>query len=184
MWHLHILLVYRQITTDTEVTFAPKIFNSGCKCLRGVEILRKVFEAKTDEPNIKKERRKLRKHLHLYSSLVLWLPEKQGTRCMHAYVVVTCRPVPIFSRTIGSQMAVRLSALSAGRPLSLGIFLVLISVRGWVDTRTTVRLEGLGRLKKKSDDLIGKRTRDLPACSIVPQPTTLPRAHKVVPVLI
>jgi hypothetical protein len=38
-----------------------------------------------------------------------------------------------------------------------------------------VRLEGLGQLKK-SNDLIGYRTRDLPACSIVPQPTTLPRA--------
>jgi hypothetical protein len=37
-----------------------------------------------------------------------------------------------------------------------------------------VRLEGLGRLKKIH--LIGIRTRDLPACSIVPQPTTLPRA--------
>jgi hypothetical protein len=39
-----------------------------------------------------------------------------------------------------------------------------------------MRLEGLDKLKKKSNDLIGNRTRDLPACSIVPQPTTLPRA--------
>jgi hypothetical protein len=37
-----------------------------------------------------------------------------------------------------------------------------------------VRLEGLGKLKK-FNDLIGNRTRDLPACGIVPQPTTLPR---------
>jgi hypothetical protein len=36
-------------------------------------------------------------------------------------------------------------------------------------------LEGLGKLKK-SNNLIENRTRDLPACSIVPQPTTLPRA--------
>jgi hypothetical protein len=35
-----------------------------------------------------------------------------------------------------------------------------------------MRLEGLGQLKK-SNDLIEIRTRDLPACSIVPQPTTL-----------
>jgi hypothetical protein len=34
-----------------------------------------------------------------------------------------------------------------------------------------VRLEGLGQLKK-SNDLIGNRTRDFPACRIVPQPTT------------
>jgi hypothetical protein len=35
-----------------------------------------------------------------------------------------------------------------------------------------VRLEGLGKLKKSSD-LILIRTRNLPVCSIVPQPTTL-----------
>jgi hypothetical protein len=36
-----------------------------------------------------------------------------------------------------------------------------------------VRLEGLGKLKKIH--LIGNRSRDLPACSIVSQPTALPR---------
>jgi hypothetical protein len=40
-----------------------------------------------------------------------------------------------------------------------------------------VRLEGLGQLKKIH--LIRTQTRDLLACSIVPQPTTLPRAPKV-----
>jgi hypothetical protein len=40
--------------------------------------------------------------------------------------------------------------------------------------RGLVRLEGLGTLKKFSD-LIGSRIRYLPACRIVPQPTTLPR---------
>jgi hypothetical protein len=37
-----------------------------------------------------------------------------------------------------------------------------------------MRLEGLGQLKKSND--IGNRTRHLPACNIVPQSTTLPRA--------
>ena len=32
---------------------------------------------------------------------------------------------------------------------------------------------------KKSNDTIGNRTRDLPTCSIVPQPTALPRAPHV-----
>jgi hypothetical protein len=36
-----------------------------------------------------------------------------------------------------------------------------------------VRVERLAKLKVIH--LIGTRTRDLPACSIVPQPTTLPR---------
>jgi hypothetical protein len=35
-----------------------------------------------------------------------------------------------------------LLALYAGRPLSQGRFLVLISIRGLVDPRATVRLEG------------------------------------------
>jgi hypothetical protein len=74
-------------------------------------------------------------------------------------------------------MAVRLSALRAGHPLPPGRFLVLFSVRGWVDPRAIVRLEGVGKLKKKkSNDLTGNRTRNLPACRIVAQPTTPPRA--------
>jgi hypothetical protein len=78
-------------------------------------------------------------------------------------------------KTIGSQMVVRLSAPRASRPLPPWRFLVFISVRGWVDSRAIVRLKGLSQLKKSSD-IIGIWTRDLPACSIVPQPTTLPRA--------
>jgi hypothetical protein len=44
-----------------------------------------------------------------------------------------------------------------------GRFLILISVRGWVDPNWKIHL-------------IGTRTRDLPGCSIMPQPTTLSRA--------
>jgi hypothetical protein len=72
-------------------------------------------------------------------------------------------------------MAARLSALRADRPLPPGRFLVLFSIGGWVDPRSIVRLKGFGQLKKSSD-LNGNQTRDLPHCSIVPQQTTLPRA--------
>jgi hypothetical protein len=37
-----------------------------------------------------------------------------------------------------------------------------------------VRLEGLGKMKKSTSSRT--RSGDLPACSIVPQPTTIPRA--------
>jgi hypothetical protein len=75
-------------------------------------------------------------------------------------------------------MAVRLSALRACRPLPpppQRRFLVLIPVRVWVDPRAIMRLEELDQFKK-SNVLIGNRTRDLAACRIMPQPTPLPRA--------
>jgi hypothetical protein len=62
-------------------------------------------------------------------------------------------------------MAVRLTALRAGLPLPSGKFLVLIEAESPERIKST----------EKSDGLIGNRARDLPACSIVPQPTTLPR---------
>jgi hypothetical protein len=54
-------------------------------------------------------------------------------------------------------MAVRLSALRVGRSQGHS---------------------AAGRIRsiENSNDLIESRTRDLPTCSIVPQPTTLPRA--------
>jgi hypothetical protein len=71
-------------------------------------------------------------------------------------------------------MAVR-SAPRAGLPLPPGRFLVLISVRGRVYPRAIVRLEGLGQFKNPVTSS-GIGSRDLPACSMVPQPTTLLRA--------
>jgi hypothetical protein len=71
-------------------------------------------------------------------------------------------------------MALRLSALSASRFLLPGSFLVLISVRGCVDPRVILLLEGLSILKI-SNKLIGNRTLDLAACNRVPQVTTLTR---------
>jgi hypothetical protein len=50
--------------------------------------------------------------------------------------------------------------------------LVLISFRGWVDPSATERIMSM----KNSNDVIGIRTRDLPACNTVPQPTVPPRA--------
>jgi hypothetical protein len=55
--------------------------------------------------------------------------------------------------------------------------LVLISARGWIIPRSIVWLEGIDKLKEFID-LIGTQTCYLLACSIPPQPFTLPCAPK------
>jgi hypothetical protein len=73
-------------------------------------------------------------------------------------------------------MSVSLSALQAGRPpftprniRGIHFCYRLNRSQGHSTDRTTRSIE-------KSNNLIGNRTRYLSACSIVPQPTTLPRA--------
>jgi hypothetical protein len=75
-------------------------------------------------------------------------------------------------------MAVRLSAIRAGRPLSPGRFLIFISVRNWVDPQGH---SAAGRIRsiEKSSDLIGEWNPRLLACSVVPQPTTQTGAPNV-----
>jgi hypothetical protein len=72
-------------------------------------------------------------------------------------------------------MAMRLSVLRAGRPFPPERFLVLIPVRGSVDPRAIVRLEGLGQLKHPVT-ASGIALATFRAYRIVPQPITLPRA--------
>jgi hypothetical protein len=74
---------------------------------------------------------------------------------------------------IGTQMALRLSALHTGHTLLPGniicLLLVFISVRCWVNSKAIAQLEGLAKLKQIIH-LIGVWTCDLPACSLVLQP--------------
>jgi hypothetical protein len=87
---------------------------------------------------------------------------------MKAHSVMRRRGSHTFYR-IGSQMAVKLSSLRAGRPLPPGRFLVLISVGGWVDPRirsvgnamtssgiepATFRFVACCRLKTESDNVL------------------------------
>jgi hypothetical protein len=60
----------------------------------------------------------------------------------------------------------------------LFILLVLITVKELSKLQGLVRLEGLAKLQKFIH-LIGSRTRDFPACSIVPQPLHHSVAHVI-----
>jgi len=53
-------------------------------------------------------------------------------------------------------------------PLNPQVLLLIISFRGWIETRAIVRPEGLSKWKN-SNNPIGNRVRDLLACSAVPQ---------------
>jgi hypothetical protein len=60
-------------------------------------------------------------------------------------------------------MTARLSALLADRFLLPGRFLVLIFVKGRVDPRATLQLEGLGKLKKSTSSRLEPATFQLVA---------------------
>jgi hypothetical protein len=92
-------------------------------------------------------------------------------RTLHVNIGILLRRDSHIFYTDGGEVV----SLTRRPPFPPGIFLVLISVRGWVDPQGH-SAAGKIRSIEKSNDLIGNRTRDLPACSIVPQPTTLPRA--------
>jgi hypothetical protein len=97
---------------------------------------------------------------------------------VEAHRVVRRRGSLVF-QTIGSQMAVRLSVLRAGHPF------ILRKVPGTHFSSRLSRPQGhsvAGSIKsiEKSSDLIRNRTYDLPACTIVPQPTMLLHAPLIV----
>jgi hypothetical protein len=77
--------------------------------------------------------------LKVKAKLSLW-------QALQAHRVVRGRGSNVL-QTVGSQIAVRLSALHTGRSVSPGRFLVLISIRGWIDLRAIVQLRGLGQSK-------------------------------------
>jgi hypothetical protein len=67
-------------------------------------------------------------------------------------------------------MAVRLSALRARRPLPLSNTQILLDAESTQGHSVAGRIRSIEKFHR-----IGSLNHDLPACSIVPQSTTLPR---------
>jgi hypothetical protein len=62
-------------------------------------------------------------------------------------------------------------------------FMEINSIKGLVHPKVIVGMKGLGQLIK-FNYLVGNRTRELPACSSVPQTATLPCAFKTSDIII